>query len=357
MCGFAFSLLWADAVCSCDFKRRISQGDTSEGPDASEEQREKPLNFSESTSTLVIFLLLSCFKLRHYLHTVLSTGTAGHQLCLQAGPCQSKVCIWKEHLIITLPEPLCSLVPVVTSHVGGSELGWCVLFFAVWLLSPDEILPNEAWHTPPAGSSPASPPSSTCAHISAEICCSRPLIKAGLFDLCSTLEAHRNAPTETVSVLIILLKCLFDFAGGSQQQEPEWPEAMTAGISLLMNLLYNGVSFETWTLHREARSPLTVVTLWKRLKGAECISFLLKDLLSGPRQLHLAHCNQTNHGGWWPMIAFRPALSLSPLPHGHLLQSGSETMEMEARQRPWVAAAVTVKPRLSNLGSLVAAGL
>lgn len=37
------------------------------------------------------------------------------------------------------------------------------------------------------------------------------------------------------------------------------------------------------------------------------VYFLLKDLIAVPIQLHLVHCNQTNHGGWWSMIAFRLA--------------------------------------------------
>lgn len=37
------------------------------------------------------------------------------------------------------------------------------------------------------------------------------------------------------------------------------------------------------------------------------VYFLLKNLIAVPSQLHLVHCNQTNHGGWWSMIAFRLA--------------------------------------------------
>lgn len=36
------------------------------------------------------------------------------------------------------------------------------------------------------------------------------------------------------------------------------------------------------------------------------VNFLLKDLFSGPCQLHLV-CNQTNHSSWWSVIAFRLA--------------------------------------------------
>lgn len=43
------------------------------------------------------------------------------------------------------------------------------------------------------------------------------------------------------------------------------------------------------------------------------VYFLLKDLIAVPSQLHLAHCNQTNHGGWWSMIAFRLACLHSSL--------------------------------------------
>lgn len=37
------------------------------------------------------------------------------------------------------------------------------------------------------------------------------------------------------------------------------------------------------------------------------VYFLLKNLIAVLSQLHLVHCNQTNHGGWWSMIAFRLA--------------------------------------------------
>lgn len=37
------------------------------------------------------------------------------------------------------------------------------------------------------------------------------------------------------------------------------------------------------------------------------VYFLLKNRIAVPSQLHLVHCNQTNHGGWWSMIAFRLA--------------------------------------------------
>lgn len=97
------------------------------------------------------------------------------------------------------------------------------------------------------------------------------------------------------------------------------------------------------------------------------VYFLLKNLIAVPSQLHLVHCNQTNHGGWWSMIAFRLAclhivLSLSFFFffsfYGHLLQvQDCEAVEMEERQRAWEASVITVKSWLHSLWLFLVVGL
>lgn len=78
----------------------------------------------------------------------------------------------------------------------------------------------------------------------------------------------------------------------------------TVGISIWMTPAVNSV-FLWVRCFRELGFPACCHFL-KEIER-DRVYFLLKDLIAVPSQLHLAHCNQTNHGGWWSMIAFRLA--------------------------------------------------
>ena len=59
------------------------------------------------------------------------------------------------------------------------------------------------------------------------------------------------------------------------------------------------------------------------------VYFLSRDPIAAPSELHLAHCNQTNHGVWWPMIALRLALL-------HTASFLSDTWSRAEVTEPWI---------------------